>query len=80
MEFSNTNLLVIDKGRNVGEKSVLLIENNEFKGFCYTDLAHQITNIEILRNLISPMEDSIHNRCTIKKYLQRNNVERLIRF
>ncbi len=80
IEFSNTNLLVIDKGRNVGEKSVLLIENDEFKGFCYTDLAHQITNIEILRTLISPMEDSIHNRCTIKKYLQRNNVERLIRF
>jgi DNA polymerase-3 subunit epsilon len=80
IEFSNTNLLVIDRGRNVGEKSVLLIENNEFKGFCYTNLTHQITNVEILKNLISPMENSVHNRATIKKYLQRNNVEKLIRF
>ena len=80
IEFSNSNLLVIDRGRNVGEKSVLLIENNEFKGFCYTDLGYQINNIEILRNIISPMEDSVYNRSIIKKYLQRNKVEKLIRF
>lgn len=80
IEFSNTNLLVIDKGRTVGEKSVLLIENKKFKGFCYTDLAYQITDIEILRTLISPMENSVYNRSIIKKYLQRNSVEKLIRF
>ena len=51
IKFNNDNLIIVDKGRAVGEKSVLLIENNEFKGFCYTDLAHQITNIEILRKL-----------------------------
>ena len=72
--------MVIDKGRNIGEKSVLLIENGEFKGFCYTDLAYQINNIDILRNLISPMKNSIHNRNIIKKYLEKNNVEKLIRF
>lgn len=80
IEFSNENLLVIDKGRNVGEKSVLLIENNEFKGFCYTDLSYQINNIEILRTLISQMENSIINREIIKNYLQKNKVEKLIRF
>jgi DNA polymerase III subunit epsilon len=80
IKFSNQNLLVIDKGRNIGEKSIVLIENNEFKGFCYADLSYQINNIEILRSLISPMEDSILNRNIIKKYLQKNNVEKLIRF
>ena len=80
IDFSNDNLLVIDKGRNVGEKSVLLIENSEFKGFCFTNLSYQINNLEVLRNLISPMENSIYNRNIIKKYLQKNNVEKLIRF
>ncbi len=80
IDFSNENLLVIDKGRNVGEKLVLLIENNEFRGFCFTDLFYQTNNLEILRNLISPMENSTHNRNIIKKYLQKNNVEKLIRF
>jgi len=80
IKFSNENLLVIDKGRNIGEKSILLIEDNKFKGFCYADLSYQINNIEILKSLISPMEDSILNRNIIKKYLQKNQVEKLIRF
>lgn len=80
IKFSNENLLVIDKGRNVGEKSVLLIENNKFKGFCYTDLSYQINNLDVLKTLISPMENSIINRSIIKKYLQKNTVEKLIRF
>ncbi|WP_111707936.1 exonuclease domain-containing protein [Lutibacter citreus] len=78
--FSNDNLLVIDKGRSIGEKSVLLIENNEFKGFCYTNLSYQLSNLDILRSLISPMDDSIYNRNIIKKYLDKNNVEKLIQF
>jgi DNA polymerase-3 subunit epsilon len=80
ISFSNSNMVVVDKGRNLGEKSVVLIEDNEVKGFCFTNLAHQLNNIEILRCLISPMENSIHNRVIIKQYLQKNNVEKLIRF
>jgi DNA polymerase-3 subunit epsilon len=78
--FNNDNLLLIDKGRTTGEKSVLLIENQEFKGYCYTDLSYQINNLEVLKKLISPMDNSILNRNIIKKYLQKNNVEKLIRF
>jgi len=78
--FNNENLIIIDKGRNVGEKSVILIENNEIKGFCYTDLEHQINNLEILKNIISPMKNSKINRDIIKKYLDKNPIEKLIRF
>jgi DNA polymerase-3 subunit epsilon len=80
IDFSNENLIVIDKGRKIGEKSVLLIENNEFKGFCFSNLSHQINNIEVLKKLISPMEDSVDNRNIIRKYLQKNKVEEIIRF
>lgn len=80
VNFNNDNFLIIEKGRDVGEKSVLLIENNEVKGFCFTDLNYQINNLEILHSLLSPMENSMLNRNIIKKYLQKNNVEKLIRF
>ena len=80
ISFSNSNLVVVDKGRNLGEKSVVLIENNELKGFCFTHLGYQLNNIEILRCMISPMENSTQNRAIIKQYLQKNNVEKLIRF
>lgn len=80
VNFNNDNFLIVEKGRDVGEKSVLLIENNEVKGFCFTDLNYQINNLEILHSLLSPMENSMINRNIIKKYLQKNNVEKLIRF
>ena len=80
VEFSNDNLLLINKGRTIGEKSVLLIEDNTFKGFCFTDLSYQISNLDVLKNLIAPMEDSIINRSIIKKYIDKNQVEKLIEF
>ena len=80
IKFNNDNLIIVDKGRAVGEKSVLLIENNEFKGFCYTHLSYQVNNLEVLRKAISPMENSTLNRSIIKTYLQKNNIEKLIRF
>ena len=80
IQFNNDNLIVIDKGREVGEKSVVLIENNEFKGFCYTDLSYQVNNLDVLKKLIAPMEDSLLNRNIIKKYLDKNHIEKLIRF
>ncbi|WP_298367484.1 exonuclease domain-containing protein [uncultured Lutibacter sp.] len=80
VNFNNENLIVVDKGRNIGEKAILLIENNVFKGYCYTELSYQVNNLKILKNLISPMENSVQNRNIIKKYLQKNKVEKLIRF
>lgn len=80
VEFNNDNLLLIDNGRKIGEKSVLLIENNEFKGYCYTELSYQINNLEVLKQLIVPMEDSTLNRNIIKKYLDKNQLKKLIRF
>lgn len=80
IKFSNDNMLVVDKGRTVGEKSVILIENNVFIGFCYVNLEYQLNNLDILRTLISPMKNSIENRYIIKKHLEKNKVDRLIRF
>ena len=80
IKFSNDNMLVVDKGRSVGEKSVILIENNKFIGYCYVNLEYQLNNLDILRTLISPMQNSIENRYIIKKHLEKNSYEKLIRF
>lgn len=79
-KFSNPNLLVIDKGRNVGEKSVILIENNKLIGFCFTDLSYQVNNLDILKNLITPIKNSSQNRFIVKNYLAKHSVEKITRF
>ncbi len=78
--FSNPNMIVIDKGRDVGEKSVVLIENNQLKGFGFIDLSYQINNLEILHSLINPLENSIENKFIVNNYLQKRKVEKIIRF
>ncbi len=78
--FSNPNMILIDKGKDISEKSVLLIEDNEFKGYGFTDLSYQITNIEILRSLISVNKYSHKYNNIINSYLKKEKIEKIIRF
>ncbi len=78
--FNHDNMILIDKGRSVEEKSVVLIENNDFQGFAYTELSHQINNLDILKSLINRSNNSLSQNIIIKKYLSGNQVERIIRF
>jgi len=78
--FSNDNMILVDKGRNISEKSVVLIENNQYMGFGYTDLSYQIDNIEILRSLISATNNQLEQNSIVIKYLKNNRIEKIIRF
>ncbi len=80
IDFSNNNMIIVDKGRSVGEKSIILIENDTLLGFCFVDLEYQINNLEILKSLITPLINNNQNRNIIRKYLQKNTVEKIIRF
>ena len=78
--FNDPNMILIDKGKDISEKSVLLIENNEFKGYGFTDLNHQINNIEVLRTLITVNNYSTKFNNIIYTYLEKEKVEKIIRF
>ncbi|MFD1063627.1 exonuclease domain-containing protein [Winogradskyella litorisediminis] len=70
--YENKNMLIIDRGRDVSEKSVVVIENGEFKGLGFYDLNHQITNPEVLLSLITPMSNNRDNQHIIQSYVRRN--------
>ncbi|MDY0090627.1 MAG: exonuclease domain-containing protein [Flavobacteriaceae bacterium] len=78
--FDYQNMLIIDYGRNINERSVILIEDKKYKGYSYFDLNFQITNIEILRNLITPTPFSFEAKHIIKEYLRKKKVQKIIRF
>lgn len=69
--FKNQNMVIIDRGRAVDERSAILIENGQFKGYGFYNLNYQINNLDVLQSIITPM---IHNRDTqhiIQAYLRR---------
>ncbi len=80
MEFDNSNMVIIDRGRSVNERSAVLIENGIYKGYCFYDLNYQINNIDVLKNIIIPMQNNRDTRHIIQSYLKRNRVMKIVKF
>lgn len=78
--FENNNMVIIDRGRKVDERSAILIENGIYKGYCFYDLNYQINNIEILKNIIIPMQNNRDTRSIIQGYLRKHKVHKIIHF
>ena len=76
--YENKNMLIIDKGRDIEEKSVFLIENGIFKGMGFFDLNHQINNKEVLLSIITPMSNNKDNQHIIQSYMRRNKRLKII--
>lgn len=78
-EFNNPNFIIIDKGRIPEENAVILIENNEVIGYTFTNLAFQEHQINILKSMLTPIENKELAKIIIKNYLLRNKVHKIVR-
>ena len=78
--FENQNMILIDKGRNISEKSAVLIENGIYKGYAFYDLNYQISNIEILKNIIIPMENNRDTKNIIQGHIRKNKTIKTLKF
>lgn len=76
--YENQNMVIIDHGREVDERSVILIEDGVYRGFGFFNLNYQINNLEILRSIISPMEDNRDAQHIIHSFLRRKKVLKII--
>lgn len=76
--YQSNDLLIIDKGRNIEERSCILIEHGVLKGYGYYALNHQIQNPEILKSIINPMQDNRDAQHIIQSYLRKNKVLKVI--
>jgi|TARA_R110002020_G_scaffold41956_6_gene123312 DNA polymerase-3 subunit epsilon len=76
--YKTQHMLVIDRGRDIDEKSALLVEDGEFKGIGYFNLNHQINNIDIIRSIITPMKNDRDAQHIIQSYLRRNSRLKII--
>lgn len=79
-EYQKQNMIVIDRGRNIQERSAILIENGIFKGYAFFDLNYQVNNIEILKNIIIPMKNNRDSKNIILNYLRKKKVFKILSF
>ncbi len=79
-QFKSNNMVITDRGRSIEERSAVLIENGVYKGYCFYDLNYQITNIEVLKNIIIPMQNNRDTKNIIQSYLRKHKVIKIINF
>lgn len=74
------NIIIILKGRNLNEKSAVVIENGIFKGFCFFDLNYQILNAQVLSKILIPLIYTKDVLNTVKHYLYTKKDYKIISF
>ncbi|SEM12395.1 DNA polymerase-3 subunit epsilon [Aquimarina amphilecti] len=70
--FEDKSMMIIDRGRDIDEQSVILIEEGKFIGIGYFNLNHQINNIDILRSIITPMHHNRDAQHIIQSYVRQH--------
>lgn len=79
--FDKKNFLIIDKGRNDGEKSVVLVENGKYKGFGYIDFEmNGELKFDDLKGCITNYPDNRDVQQIIRGYVKRNKGIRIVDF
>jgi len=79
-QFENKTMVIVSRGRNVNERSAVLIENGIYKGYTFYDLNYQIRNIGILKNILIPMHNNRDVRMIIQGQLRKDKHLKLIYF
>ena len=72
--YKNQSILIIDRGRDIDERSVIFIEDGIYKGYGFYNLNYQINNPEVLKSIITPMPDNRDAQHILQVYLQKNKV------
>jgi DNA polymerase-3 subunit epsilon len=78
--FDKQSLVVVDVGRNKGERSAVVIENGVYKGYAFYELNYQINTIDILKKIIIPMQNNRDVRTIIQSYIRKKKALKIIRF
>lgn len=76
--FATKSMLIIDKGRDLDERSVILVENGVYQGFGFYNLNYQITNLDILKSIINPMKNDRDSQHIIQSYLKKHKVLKIV--
>ena len=78
LSFHNKAILVQDRGRNISERSAVLIENGRYIGYTFYDLNYQVTNLNVLRNIIVLTQQSNNLLPMIQMYANKNRHAKVI--
>lgn len=66
--YADKSMIIVDRGREKHERSIVLVEDGEFKGIGFYNLSIQLNKMDILKSIITPMENNRDARHIIQSY------------
>ena len=78
--YQHNNLLIIDKGRKPEERSVVQLENGKYIGFGFLNTGETYLQLEDIADCIKIYEDNRDVQQIVRTYMQKNEVEKVIRY
>ena len=62
------------------ERSAVLIENGVLKGYAFYDLNYQVTNTEVLKNILIAIPNNRDSKNTALAYIKKSKQAKIIHF
>lgn len=78
VQYSEENVLIIDKGRHENEKSVVCVENGKYLGYGFIENELLDNDVRLLKSVIQPFMDNKDVRQIINLYLRQEKPEQVI--
>jgi len=78
LKFISPTFIMIDKGRNINEKSFVLIEKQLIKGYGYYDLNHQIKSLKKIKNRMVEIDHNQDVKSILYNYIKSNKYQKII--
>ncbi|WP_418500831.1 exonuclease domain-containing protein [Flagellimonas sp.] len=72
------DMVILDRGRQTGERSFILIKSGVLQGYGHVELNYQINNIPILESIMTPMSGDENTTFIIQSFLRKSNAPKTI--
>jgi len=75
-----SNMVIVDQGRSEDEYSIIVVENNMYKGFGWIPADVQIVDIDEFKGSITNYDDNKNIQQLIRSYVNAGKANRILRF
>lgn len=78
LKLDRGNVLIVDRGRNSGERSLVRIEKGMYMGYGFLSVEDSYLSVEQMLDCIHPELDNRDIRQILKNWLRNNSVEKML--
>ncbi len=78
LKLDRGNVLIIDKGRKLDERSLVRIEKGMYMGYGYISVNDAYMGIDQMLDSIHPALDNRNIRQILKNWLKNNKIEKML--